>query len=129
MEYFFFKSVEAINKVFKTGTFSIVHSDQELLTKFKCRQSSMNEWIYEQDIRLKDVHGTPCYKLYNEFIAWAIDNKYQAHPSIFTFKEDMVGLYEVDISSSDIDGKKIASFYRRKQPSEKELEFNPFIRE
>lgn len=129
MEYFFFKSVQAINEVFKKGKFSIVHSDQDLLTKFKCRQSSMNEWIYEQDIRLKDVHETPCYKLYNEFVAWAIDNKYQSHPSIFTFKEDIVGLYDVDIASADKDNKKIQSFKRRKEPTEQELEFNPFAKE
>ena len=128
MEYFLFKAVEAINKVYNTGKFSIMHSDQELLAKFKCRQSSMNEWIYESNVQLRDIHNTPCYKLYNEFVAWAKDNNYQSMPSIFTFKEDIVSLYNVDIATADTDAsKKTTIFKRRKEPTEEELNFNPFI--
>lgn len=130
MEYFLFKSVEAINHVYKTGKFSIMHSDQELLAKFKCRQSSMNEWIYEANIQLRDIHNAPCYKLYNEFVAWAKDNNYQSMPSIFTFKEDIVSLYNVDVASSEnetIGGKKTSIFKRRGNLTEEDMNFNPFM--
>ena len=66
MEYFLWKAVYWIGVAMKEGHFRISQSEKELLRKFKCRQSSLNEWLYEEHITLGDIYQKiSSGKLYN----------------------------------------------------------------
>jgi len=97
MEYFLFKAVEGIKIAIEEGRFKISQSETELLDLFKRRQSSLNEWIYENDLRIADLHDKKCMTLYNIFIQWCDENKYTKQMTAFTFKEEICAIYDLDI--------------------------------
>ena len=109
------------------GACRISQSEQELLRKFKCRQSSLNEWVFEEHITLGDVYGKGVLGLYTFYMEWAQTNGYTKLPSALTFKEDICTLYNVEI---DFTGEeKRASqqvFVRRVEPTANELLEVPF---
>lgn len=95
MEYFLYQSVYWLGIALREGQFRISQSEADLLRKFKCRQSSLNEWCYEENITLRDVYGKQINYLYSTYIEWAQKNGYQKLPSMLTFKEDICALYKV----------------------------------
>lgn len=97
MEYFLFKAVSGIKTAIEEGRFRITQSDQELLEKFKRRQSPLNEWLYENEMELKDIHEKECIPLYNQFKEWCNGSGYQKIMTAFTFKEDLCALYDVEL--------------------------------
>lgn len=97
MQYFMFKAVEGIKQAIEEGHFRINISEQDLLRKFKCRQSPLNEWLYEQDLTLGDFMNKRCIAMYNVFIEWCNNNGYTRLMSMFTFKEDICSLYDMEI--------------------------------
>lgn len=126
MEYFLYKAVYWVGIALKEGKFRISQSEQELLRKFRCRQSSLNEWLYEEQIRLKDVYNKSVQMLFTLYIEWAGRNGYSKLPSILSFKEDICALYEVEIDY--VGEEKRASqqiFTRRIEPTPIELEEVP----
>ena len=105
MEYFLFKAVEGIKIALEEGHFRISQSEQQLLETFKRRQSPLNEWLYESEIKLKDIHMKKCIVLYNIFAEWCRENGYNKIMNNFTFKEDICTIYDVEIDMIKVDGK------------------------
>lgn len=97
MEYFLFKAVDAIRLAIEEGKFRITQSEQQLLEVFKRRQSPLNEWLYEYELCLMNIHEAECLHLYKQFIAWCEENGYNKKMSAYTFKEDICALYDVEI--------------------------------
>ena len=128
MEYFLWKAVYWVGIALQEGQFRISQSEQELLRKFKCRQSSVNEWLYEDHITLGDIYGKYINVYYQIYVEWAQRNGYQKIPSMLTFTEDMCALYNVEVAYAD-DSKRRANdkvFARRIKPTEAEMEETPF---
>jgi hypothetical protein len=127
MEYFLYKAVYWVGVALQEGQFRISQSEQELLRKFKCRQSSLNEWLFEENMTLGDVYGKGVLNLYSFYIEWAQSNGYSKLPSALTFKEDMCALFNVEIDF--VGPEKRASqqiFSRRIEPTNLELSEVPF---
>lgn len=96
MEYFLFKAVEGIRTAIDEGRFRITKTEEELLNIFKRRQSALNEWLYETEMCLGDLHEKECRTLFAQFKAWAEENGYQKLMNIYTFKEDMCAIYDME---------------------------------
>jgi phage/plasmid-associated DNA primase len=127
MEYFLYKAVYWVGIAMREGSFRISQSEQELLRKFKCRQSSLNEWLFEENMTLNDVYGKSVLPLYSFYVEWAQSNGYTKIPSVMTFKEDMCALYEVEIDFTSPERRASQQiFTRRKGPTEAELKQTPF---
>lgn len=125
MQYFLFKAVEGIKLAIEEGRFRITQSEQELLKTFKRRQSPLNEWLYENDICLGDLHCKKCIVLYKQFIEWCSNNGYSKLMTNFTFKEDMCALYDIEMRLMPLEDGKIPSqvFFK---PGEFDKEKRPF---
>ena len=124
MEYFLFKAVEGIKLAIEEGRFRVTQSEAQLLQIFKRRQSPLNEWLYENDISLEDLHEYKCLSMYAQFTEWCNANGYSRIMSNFTFKEDVCALYDVEIRMKKVDkGAPIQVFYK---PGEFNKEYRPF---
>ena len=127
MEYFLYKAVYWVGVALQEGQFRISQSEQELLRKFKCRQSSLNEWIFEDNITLGDVYGKSVQGLYTFYIEWAQRNGYAKLPSVLTFKEDICALYNVEIMFTGPERRASQQIFgRRIEPTATELMEVPF---
>lgn len=127
MEYFLYKAVYWVGVALQEGQFRISHSEQELLRKFKCRQSSLNEWVYEEALKLKDFYNTGVSAQYTFYVEWAQRNGYTKLPSVLTFKEDICSLYNLEIMFKGEEQRASAQmFSRRTEPTATELEEVPF---
>lgn len=118
MEYFFFKAVEGIKEAIEEGRFKIMRSERQLLTLFKRRQSSINEWLFDNDMTVADLNGKVTMTLYKQYTEWCVENGYQLKISHYTFKEDICSLYDMDIdfevaAKSTVDGPKKQIFIKR----------------
>lgn len=124
MEYFLFKAVEGIKLAIEEGRFRVTQSENQLLQIFKRRQSPLNEWLYDNDIRLRDLHEKRCLSLYAQFTEWCSLNGYNKVMSNFTFKEDVCALYDIEIRYCSVDGKAPAQcFYK---PGNFDADYKPF---
>lgn len=125
MQYFLFKAVEGIKTAIEEGRFRITQSEQTLLQLFKRRQSPLNEWLYENDITLGDLHQHKYITLYNEFIGWCNDNGYSKQMTSFTFKEDVCALYDVEIRLQQSENGRVPArvFFK---PGEFDPKYKPF---
>lgn len=101
MQYFLFKAVEGIRKAIMEGHFIVTYSEQKLLDIFKRRQSPLNEWLYENDVTLGDIHKQKCNVLYRQFSEWCEQNGYKKISSSFTFKEDICALYDINVDFAE----------------------------
>lgn len=127
MEYFLYKAVYWVGVAMQEGTFRISQSEQELLRKFRCRQSSLNEWVYEEHITLGEIYQKGVLGLYAFYVEWAQKNSYKNFPSVSTFKEDICTLYNVEIDFIGNEQKGSQQiFTRRIEPIPKELQEVPF---
>lgn len=125
MEYFLYKAVKAIQIAIEEGHFRINQSEQMLLNKFKRRQSPLSEWLYELDMRRKDLVGKKCQTLFSEFRAWCENNGYTKLMTMFSFKEDLCALYDIEIDMGIDDSGRLRgqTFAKR---GEYDGEFKPF---
>lgn len=125
MEYFLFKAVEGIKIAIEEGKFRINQSEQQLLELFKRRQSPLNEWLYENDMRTNDLQEKRCILLYNQFVEWCDANGYGKKITAFTFKQDICALYDMEIEMKKFNESKIPSqvFFKR---GSFDGEFKPF---
>lgn len=127
MEYFLYKAVYWLGVAFQEGKFRISQSEQELLRKFRCRQSSLNEWLYSENMSLGDIYNKSVSSLYTFYVEWATNNGYQKFPSSLSFKEDICALYEVEIGYNSEDRRASSQvFTRRKAPTVEQLKSVPF---
>lgn len=97
MEYFLFKCVEAIKIALEEGHFRIVQSEQALLDVFRRRQSPLIEWLYEHGFCLKDFVNKRCMTMYRQFRDWLDNNGYKGQMSMFSFKEELMALFDLDV--------------------------------
>lgn len=104
MEFFLFKAVEGIKMAIEEGRFRINQSDMELLSMFKRRQSALNEWLYDTNVTLGDLHNKRTMPLFRQFIEWCRENEYQKVMTNFTFKEDLCALFDLEISFAEVEG-------------------------
>ena len=124
MEYFLFKAVEGIKLAIEEGRFRVTQSEQQLLQIFKRRQSPLNEWLYENEITLSDLHEKKCLMLYSQFIEWCSINGYNKVMSNFTFKEDVCALYDIELRLiKNESGVPAQAFYK---PGEFDKNYRPF---
>ena len=100
MQYLLFKAVEGIKLAIEEGRFRISTSEEELLHLFKRRQSPINEWLYENDMRLSDFNEKPCLPLYNQYIEWCGQNGYSKLMTNFSFKESICALYDLELDKT-----------------------------
>lgn len=128
MKYFLYKAVYWIGVALQEGTFRISQSEQDLLRKFKCRQSSLNEWLYEDHVTLADIYKKSVRSLYTLYIDWAQQNGYSKLPSMFTFKEDISALYNVSVGYLPDSAHRAVDqiFTRDVEPTAQELRGVPF---
>ena len=127
MEYFLYKAVYWVGIALQEGQFRISQSEQELLRRFKCRQSSINEWLYEDHVTLGDIYGKGVLATYSLYIEWAQTNGYSKLPSALTFKEDICALYNVEIDFTGTEQRASQQiFTRRVPPTATELSEIPF---
>ena len=124
MEYFLFKAVEGIKLAIEEGRFRVTQSEAQLLQIFKRRQSPLNEWLYETDMTLEDLHEKRCLSLYAQFTEWCSNNGYSKIMSNFTFKEDICVLYDVEIKMYKADGKAPSQVFYK--PGEFDKDYKPF---
>lgn len=89
MEYFLYKSVKAIGEVIERNGFTINSTSEALLQRFKCRQSGVNEWLFDSGIRIRDLHNKRCQVIYSQYVAWCAMNGYKNVQTINTFKEEV----------------------------------------
>lgn len=97
MSYLLFKAVEGIKLAIEEGRFRISTSEEELLQLFKRRQSPINEWLYDNDMRVSDFHQKACMPLYNQYVEWANQNGYNKLLTAFSFKESICSLYDMEL--------------------------------
>lgn len=103
MEYLLFKAVDGIKLAIEEGRFRISTSEEELLNLFRRRQSPINEWLYENDMRIDDFHLKECLPLYNQYIEWANLNGYNKLMTAFSFKESICALYDIELDRRKTD--------------------------
>lgn len=97
MEYFLYKAVQGIKTAIDEGHFRITYSEDRLINLFKRRQSPVNEWLYENEITLGDLHNAECAPLYAQFSDWCLRNGYQRPMTAFSFKEEIRSIFDLEI--------------------------------
>ena len=124
MEYFLFKAVEGIKLAIEEGRFRVTQSEQQLLQIFKRRQSPLNEWLYDCDLTLGELHDKKCLSFYAQFAEWCNLNGYNRIMSNFSFKEDICALYDMEIRIKRESGKApIQVFFK---PGDFDTNYKPF---
>lgn len=114
MEYFLFKAVEGIQQTLEEGHFIISTSEQELLKIFKRRQNPLLEWLYDGQLTMKDIHNVKPIVLYHIFTEWCDNNGYSKAMNMFSFKDEMCALFDVEITFDESDdGKYTQVFFKR----------------
>lgn len=112
MEYLLFHAVEGIKLAIEEGRFRINASEQELLNKFKRRQSPLSEWLYENEITTADLVNKKCTVEYNIFKEWCSNNGYNKVVSMYSFKEDICALYDMQIDFSELNSNAVGARYQ-----------------
>lgn len=97
LEYFLFKAVEGIKEAIEQGQFVITDSEEKLLAKFKRRQSSLLEWLAENNITRGDLVGKKVISMYSQYKAWTDDNGFNKKLTSISFKDNLCKLYDIDI--------------------------------
>ena len=113
MEYLLFKAVEGIKLAIEEGRFRISTSEEELLNLFRRRQSPINEWLYENDMRIEDFHKKECLPLYNQYVEWCQQNGYGKLMTAFSFKESICSLYDLELDRMQMEKKLRQVFIKR----------------
>lgn len=112
MEYFLYKAVKAIGEVIERGSFTINSTSQKLLQRFKCRQSGVNEWLFDCGIKIKDLHTRRCQTIYTQYVAWCAMNGYKMVQNINTFKEEVAAAMNIVVDLlKDSSGATFFGFY------------------
>lgn len=101
MKYFLFKAVECVKQVIEEGRFAINDSEDALLRKFQRKQSALNEWLYENQIKAGELDGKIPSALYAMFREWCSRNGFDKPVSSTTFKDTICSMYGVYVGVGD----------------------------
>lgn len=125
MEYFIFKAVEAVSQALEVGHMVITQGEDQLIEQFRRRQSAFFEFVYEYDLRLKDIILKPCMTLYKQFSEWCDSAGYVKKITMFSFREEVTKMYDcyTDQMGGDGPDKNKMVFKRR---GEFDPEWKPF---
>ena len=112
MEYFLYKAVKAIGEVIERGSFTINSTSESLLKRFKCRQSGINEWLFDTDKKIKDFHKEKCLKSFQEYTAWCAMCGYKTVQQINTYKEEVAAAMGMTVEMlEDANGNRYMGFF------------------
>ena len=126
MEYFIFKAVQGIKTALEEGKFRISYSEEQLLNMFKRRQSPLHEWLYDGDYKTKDFIGKRCMTMYKIYRSWAEENGYNKLLAMYTFKEDICTLYNLETDLMPTSDSQTLSQVFTTHNETIDLEYKPF---
>jgi putative DNA primase/helicase len=101
LEYFLFNAVKAVMEIFPRGGFSIMESDNELLSKFRRKQSSVNEFFAWNNITRKSLIGFTVESVYNEYRQFCMENGFDKPITTPTFLVDIENLFILRIETEN----------------------------
>jgi len=96
MEYFLYKSVQAISHALQQGEFAIHQTSDEILRKFKRRQSSVYEYVHRNKYTLRYWYKSSCAPQFSLFTEWSQSNGFKPMTST-TFREEICALYDLQV--------------------------------
>jgi len=70
MEYFLYKSAEAIHHVLRRGRFTLEESEEKLKQKFKVQQSSINKWCQLEFVTVETLLNRGLKMVYQDYKLW-----------------------------------------------------------
>lgn len=70
MEYFLYKAAEAINRVLRTGRFTMEESEERLKQKFRAQQSSINKWCQLEFVTVETLLNKGLKQIYQDYKLW-----------------------------------------------------------
>jgi len=94
MEYFLYKSAEAIHKVLRRGRFTMEETEEVLKQKFKVQQSSINKWCQLEHITVDRLLNNGMKVIYSEYKEWCTLCGYNAF-NYGNFTEAMIKQYKL----------------------------------
>lgn len=95
MQYFLYKAVEGVKHVIEDGRFSINTSEEDILRKFRRKQSPVNEWLFENNIVARDLDGKNPSVLYAMFREWCNQNGFEKPVAANTFRDMICEIYNI----------------------------------
>jgi len=78
MEYFLYKSAEAIHKVLRRGRFTLEETEEALKQKFKVQQSSINKWCQLEFITVDRLLTKGMKTIYADYKNWCFTCGYNS---------------------------------------------------
>lgn len=103
MEYFMYNALVAVKTAIEEGHFRINKTSKELIDEFKRNQSPVDEWLYDMQLTMKDIHMKRCAALFHAFESWAENNGYTKKMTIRQFKDEICHMFDVSIEFMSID--------------------------
>jgi len=105
--YLLFKCMEAIHRVLQKGSFSIENSEEKLLTMFRCQQSPLYDWIFQEGLTLGFFRNKEVSICYRAFRDWCDNNGYFKNQSAYAFREELCGIFGYDVDYSESSSSKV----------------------
>jgi len=97
MEYFFYKSAEAIYKVLRRGRFTLEETEEALKQKFKVQQSSINKWCQLEYITVDRLLTKGMKTIYGDYKNWCFTCGYNSF-NYGNFTNAIIKQYKLVIS-------------------------------
>lgn len=97
MEYFLYKSAEAIYNVLRRGKFTMEESEETLKQKFKVQQSSINKWCQLEFITVDRLLNKGMKTIYADYKNWCFVCGYNSF-NYGNFTEAMIKQYKLVLS-------------------------------
>lgn len=96
MEYFLYKSAEAIHRVLRRGKFTLEETEEALKQKFKVQQSSINKWCQLEFITVDRLLNKGMKSMYSDYKNWCFTCGYNAF-NYGNFTESMIKQYKLTL--------------------------------
>lgn len=127
-EYFFRMAVEAIGAAIQRGQLIADEMDDDLITKFKLRQSSVNQYVHSANINIGYLHHRRIQHVFNHYKDWCKENGYEKTVTSTTLKEELNTMFNVEVEIKYTDNGQYEQFVHPRFTilSEEQLQFNPF---
>lgn len=97
MEYFLYKSAEAIHRVLRRGRFTMEETEEVLKQKFKVQQSSINKWCQLEFITVDRLLNKGMKSIYADYKNWCFVCGYNAF-NYGNFTEALIKQYKLVLS-------------------------------
>lgn len=97
MEYFLYKSAEAIHRVLRRGRFTMEETEEVLKQKFKVQQSSINKWCQLEFITVDRLLNKGMKSIYADYKNWCFVCGYNAF-NYGNFTDALIKQYKLVLS-------------------------------